>query len=192
MSQQPYDSDTVTPVLLDDGIDWSVRPLAEYRADVNELLKEPGSLQLTDLSVELIERAHQASAPPQLLLHWLDGLDDPTTATPEAFMTYRIRWLNYVARTAMGIACQVFVTPGIAALSQAEQSAIREKVERFDDFTADNDPYEEQDFGAFYHGEQHIFWRLDYYDRRLKYGSDDPANPFSTARVLTIMLAHEY
>ena len=192
MSQQPYDSDTVTPALLDDGLDWHLLPVAEYHYALKELLMRSNAIHRVVIPEALIERAHHASAPPHLLLHWLDGLDDPTTATPEAFMTYRIRWLNYVARTAMGFACQVFVTPGIAALSQAEQSAIRETVECYDDFTADNDPYEEQDFGAFYHGEHHVFWRLDYYDRRLKYGSDDPANPFRTTRVLTIMLAHEY
>jgi len=37
-----------------------------------------------------------------------------------------------------------------------------------------------------------MFWKIDYYDRSLEYGSNDPADPSQTVRVLTIMLASEY
>ena len=50
-----------------------------------------------------------------------------------------------------GRAGHVFQTDGIVALSPADQSAIREKVENFDAFTPDNDPYGEHDFGGFEH-----------------------------------------
>jgi len=46
-------------------------------------------------------------------------------------------------------------------------------------------------FPLTYEGEK-IFWKIDYYDRALKYGSEDPADPEQTTRVLTIMLASEY
>jgi hypothetical protein len=78
---------------------------------------------------------------------------------------------------------------GIAALSPADQSAIREKVETFDAFTPDNDPYGEHDFGSFEHNGIRVFWKIDYYDRNLEYGSEDPSDPAQTTRVLTIMLA---
>jgi hypothetical protein len=42
-------------------------------------------------------------------------------------------------------------TPGIRALPPEEQSAIREKVKRFNTWTVDNDPYGEHDFGSFDH-----------------------------------------
>jgi hypothetical protein len=92
----------------------------------------------------------------------------------------------------MGIGGKVYMTRGIAALSRADQSAIREKVERFNDFTPGNDPYGEHDFGAFEHAGEKIFWKIDYYDRALEMGSEDPADPNCTTRVLTIMLAEEY
>ena len=37
-----------------------------------------------------------------------------------------------------------------------------------------------------------VFWKIDAYDRTLEFGSDDPADPSVTRRVLTIMLASEY
>jgi Protein of unknown function (DUF3768) len=114
--------------------------------------------------------------------------------------------LNDLARKAMGVVCTVFVTPGFRALDAADQSSVRELIETFDAFTEDNDPHCERDFGAIYQcadgrwtttrptrGEQErVFWKLDYYDHDLKYGSEDPADPAKTRRVLTIMLAEEY
>jgi hypothetical protein len=65
-------------------------------------------------------------------------------------------------------------------------------VEDFDDFTADNDPYGEHDFGSFNYAAETIFWKFDYYDVDLQMHSPDPSDPAVTARVLTIMLADEY
>ena len=117
----------------------------------------------------------------------------------------RIARLNDLARRAMGIACVVVATEGIRALSDADQSRLRELVETFDAFTPDNDPYGERDFGAIYQGVDGVwsasrpvdvavtvFWKIDAYDRELRFGSEDPVDPAVTRRVLTIMLASEY
>lgn len=106
--------------------------------------------------------------------------------------TRTIAALNDLARTAMGVACRLVQTSGVSALPAREQSAIREKVERFNEFTAGNDPYGERDFGAFEHAGERFFWKIDYYDRTLSFGSEDPNDPSQTVRVLTIMLASEY
>ena len=39
---------------------------------------------------------------------------------------------------------------------------------------------------------ERVFWKLDYYDRDLRFASDDAANSAVTRRVLTIMLSDEY
>lgn len=112
--------------------------------------------------------------------------DDPAT-------TARIAELNDLARTAMGLASRVYFTPGISALPPIDQSAIRERVETFDDFTPDNDPYGERDFGAFDHAGHRILWKIDYYAKdNLDCGSAHPEDPAQTTRLLTILLADEY
>lgn len=106
--------------------------------------------------------------------------------------SHEIARLNDLCRTAMGIAGKLFQTEGVSALPEADQSAIREKVETFKDFSEDNDPHGERDFGAFEYNGQRIFWKIDYYARDLMHGSENPADPKQTVRVLTIMLAEEY
>jgi hypothetical protein len=86
----------------------------------------------------------------------------------------KIARLNDRARAAMGLACRLVQTPGINALCPQHQSKIREKVETFDAFTPDNDPHGERDFGAFNHQGEKVFWKIDYYDKDLRFESDDP------------------
>ena len=104
-----------------------------------------------------------------------------------------IAQLNDRARTALGVGSILIQTDGINALPAAQQSHIREQVERFDDFNADNDPHSEHDFGVIAIGrDERVFWKIDYYDRTMTYSSEDPSDPTQTTRVLTIMLASEY
>jgi hypothetical protein len=106
--------------------------------------------------------------------------------------TKRIAELNDLCRKAMGITGRLMQTEGFNTLPLHIQSAIREKVETFDNFTRDNDPYGEHDFGAIEHEENRIFWKTDYYAPDMMHGSENPADPKQTVRVLTIMLAEEY
>ena len=106
--------------------------------------------------------------------------------------TKRIAELNDLCRKAMGITGRLLQTEGINALPLLAQSAIREKVEMFNSFTPDSDPYGEHDFGALEHEGKRIFWKIDYYAPDLKHGSENPAAPKQTVRILTIMLASEY
>ncbi|MCP4367133.1 MAG: DUF3768 domain-containing protein [Deltaproteobacteria bacterium] len=104
----------------------------------------------------------------------------------------KIAELNDLCRKSMGVTCRLVQTFGVNALPAEDQSRIREKVELFNDFNEGNDPYGEHDFGAIDHNGEKVFWKIDYYDPELKYGSEDPADPEQTARVITIMLANEY
>ncbi len=101
--------------------------------------------------------------------------------------TQRIRELNDAFRTTF-VGGSVMVTVGVRALPDID--ILLAKVRDFDDF--DNDPHREHDFGAIHFADQKVFWKIDYYDRRLEFGSDDPSDPAVTSRVLTVMLADEY
>lgn len=103
----------------------------------------------------------------------------------------RIRELNDAFRTTFG-GGKVMLTPGVDELPDCVKAEVLHRVATFDAFTEANDPYAEHDFGSFEVVGRKFFWKIDYYDPKLQCGSDDPADPNNTARVLTIMLASEY
>lgn len=105
--------------------------------------------------------------------------------------TNRIRDLNDAFRTTLeGGRC--LFTSGVSDMGIPFSTAALAAVRTFCEFTPDNDPYGEHDFGSFQIGEERLFWKIDYYDLTLEYGSNDPADASQTKRVLTIMLAEEY
>ena len=75
---------------------------------------------------------------------------------------------------------KIFFTDGVQALRD-DFTDILMKVREFDDFTPDNDPHGEHDFGSFDHNGNKIFWKIDNYN-----GHD------GIDLVLTILLAEEY
>jgi hypothetical protein len=110
--------------------------------------------------------------------------------------TARIRALNDTFRRGDGSSPVFFtsfvVTQGVVAQGDAFVDAAMAAVVSYDDFTEANDPYGEHDFGAFELEGQKLFWKIDYYDLELRFGSDDPGDPDKTRRVLTILSAEEY
>ena len=87
---------------------------------------------------------------------------------------------------------EMLLTTGVMELIAADRVAVLNKVRAFTEFTPDNDPHGEHDFGAFEHDGQRYFWKIDCYDLQMEYHSPDPADPAVTRRVLTVMRADEY
>lgn len=81
------------------------------------------------------------------------------------------------------------VTRGVAELAPL-MNDIFVRVRDFSEFTEDNDPYGEHDFGSFEILGIKIFWKIDYYDPSFE-GWCDPLNP-ECERVLTVYLAEEH
>ena len=87
---------------------------------------------------------------------------------------------------------KIVMTDGVAALPEKDLAQLLAKVRSFDEFTVDNDPHHEHDFGTIKLEDATYFFKLDYYAPDMEGGSEDPADPTKTTRVLTIMRADEY
>jgi Protein of unknown function (DUF3768) len=103
----------------------------------------------------------------------------------------RIRELNDALRRSFA-GGRVMMTAGVDALPDTAKAAVLGKVRAFDAFDGDNDPHGEHDFGSFEVAGETYFFKLDYYSPDLQGGSENPADPTKTMRVLTIMRADEY
>lgn len=105
----------------------------------------------------------------------------------------RIRVLNDAARQAGPAGSgQWVLTRGVSEQGPEFVALALRSVQTFEGFTQDNDPYGEHDFGSLNLAGSTIFWKIDCYDENLEFGSEDPADPARTRRVLTLMLASEY
>jgi hypothetical protein len=95
---------------------------------------------------------------------------------------------------------RVVMTAGVAELigdvalfrGFRRRAELLRTVRDFDAFDVDNDPHGHRDLGLFDFEGARCMWKIDYYDPDLAFGSDDPADPFRTVRVLTILRADEY
>lgn len=95
---------------------------------------------------------------------------------------------------------RVVMTAGIADMigdvtqwpAYRRQRFLLRAIMEYDAFSEDNNPHGERDFGDFEWNGTRCYWKIDYYDLDLKFGSTDPSNPAVTARVLTILRADEY
>ena len=103
----------------------------------------------------------------------------------------RIRELNDALRT-KGQDGEIVETVGVNQLPGDVRAQALRRLREMDDFTDDTDPHGEHDFGQVEVSGYKFFWKIDYYDKNVEYGSEDPADPDLTHRVMTIMLAEEY
>ena len=69
------------------------------------------------------------------------------------------------------------ITAGVEVMPLDQRRSLLEKVRAFSTFSEDNDPHHEHDFGEFEEGGHKVFFKLDYYDAEMVYGSEDPADP---------------
>jgi len=99
-----------------------------------------------------------------------------------------LRW-NLFAPTPHG---EVILTAGVSALRDDDRFVLLDEVRCFEDFTPNNDPYGEHDFGRIDFRGGRYFWKIDYYDNDMAAHSPDKSDPALTRRVLTIMRADEY
>ena len=110
--------------------------------------------------------------------------DTTTNATKIAELNDRLRAGDY----SVGIWNKSQIVNG---LSSEKQVDLFNQIQGFSEFTPGNNPHGERDFGSVFLGEEKYFWKIDYYDRDLVYGSEDPSNTKITKRVMTVMHSSE-
>ena len=103
----------------------------------------------------------------------------------------KIRELNDTFRKHQdaSIPGKIVFTSGLLELIKEEGKAVEDVaslLREFDDFTEENDPHKEHNFGTFEFCGLKVCWKFDYYDLDLMYGSDDPSDKTKTFRVLTV------
>lgn len=105
-------------------------------------------------------------------------------ADPEAFRKVKEQGLGF----------KLVWTPGVdeALIAEGKAKEMAQAIASFDAFEDDNDPYQERDFASLEIEGTKVFFKFDYYNLTLDGGSEDPADPAQTMRVLTIMLPSEY
>jgi major membrane immunogen (membrane-anchored lipoprotein) len=87
---------------------------------------------------------------------------------------------------------KVLLTCGVNVLPEPAKFELLRKVQDFNGFGENDDPHHEHDFLSVEVEGEKFFAKIDYYDRSMEAGSEDPADPSKTTRVLTIMRADEY
>ena len=87
---------------------------------------------------------------------------------------------------------RVFVSAAVSSLPYLERARLLDRVQKFNDFNESNDAYQEHDFSRIEHNGITYFWKIDYYNKTMDAGSENPADETITIRVLTIMRSDEY
>lgn len=103
----------------------------------------------------------------------------------------RIRELNDCLRATF-TGGKVVITAAVAELDEATRAKVLSTARTFKNFTRHNDPHGEHDCFFFQVDRQRFFAKIDYYDKSMEYGSENPADPAVTTRVLTIGDAASY
>ena len=87
---------------------------------------------------------------------------------------------------------QVFISHAVNSLPYLERARLLDKVQNFNNFNKSNDPYFEHDCAFIEHRGINYLFKIDYFNRDMDAGSENPADETITTRVLTIMRADEY
>src|SRR5262245_4538986 len=92
----------------------------------------------------------------------------------------RIADLNDKFRKSPVTGGRTYMTAGVNSKGPEFVAKALIKVIAFADFTADNDPHGEHNFGSFELEGEQLFWKIDYYDLKAEFGSEDPTDPKKT------------
>ena len=84
-------------------------------------------------------------------------------------------------------------TKGVNDLGALFVQRVCRSIQQFTEFSENNDPHGEHDFGKIDLDGQTVFWKIDYFeDKDCEFGSEDASDAAKSYRVLTVLLSSEY
>lgn len=87
----------------------------------------------------------------------------------------------------------IMYTEYVKNLKETNRVLLLKAMEAFNEFTPENDPYEEHDFGVIKMFGESFYWKIDYHEaKNIGYCSEDPSDITKTKRCLTLMHSSEY
>lgn len=99
--------------------------------------------------------------------------------------TSRIRELNDLLRATF-TGGKVVVTAAVAQLDATTRAKVLNAARTFNAFTRHNDPYGTHECFFYQVDGERYFAKIDCYDKSMEYGSENPADPSVTTRILTV------
>ncbi|HDZ82240.1 MAG TPA: DUF3768 domain-containing protein [Roseobacter sp.] len=87
---------------------------------------------------------------------------------------------------------KLVMTAGIAAQSDEFRAALIGALIAFDAFDVDSDPYGLHEMGVLEIEGERVWFKFYLFDENFEYGSEAPADPARTCRVLTLLFPSEY
>lgn len=91
-----------------------------------------------------------------------------------------------------GVGGAYMITANVRRITGFDPVELANALAEYNGFDTDNDPHGERDFGDLTLWGWDLLWKIDYYDPAMKFGSEDPADPQKTCRILTVMLASDW
>lgn len=86
----------------------------------------------------------------------------------------------------------IMITQNVKRITGFDADVLAAALANYNGFDADNDPHGERDFGDLTLFGHDLLFKIEYYDSDLKFGSDNPADPAVTYRILTVMLTSDW
>jgi len=117
--------------------------------------------------------------------------DHGTATCAEVPRAEAIARLNDQLRTT-GTGGTIVITQNVMRTTGFDAEELSCALANYQGFDVDNDPHGERDFGDLTLWGHDLLFKVDYYDRNLEFGSEDPADLDATHRVLTVMLASDW
>ena len=84
------------------------------------------------------------------------------------------------------------LSQAVQGLNEESLQQLLEQVKTFNEFSEDNDPWDEHDYGRIEFEGNTYLWKIDYYNKNMTGHSPNSADDSVTRRIICVMRSDEY